>query len=143
VSTQILHQSPPSGLVATDGLLQKLAGLTATGNILPPPAVVAYSISLSSGKGDIVVVETRPSHLPPVRHKGRVWIRRGPARGIANEAEERALIERRTAGARTFDAQPCIGATLDDLSLDLFTQSYRPLAIDAETIAENHRPIEH
>jgi ATP-dependent DNA helicase RecG len=32
---------------------------------------------------------------------------------------------------------------LSDISLGLFTNSYRPLAIDAETIAENHRPIEH
>ena len=132
----------PSGLVATDELLQKLAGLTATGNILPPPSILAYRIHLSSGAGDIVVVETQPSRLPPVRYKGRIWIRRGPVKGIAHEADERLLIERRTAAALTFDAQPCVGSNLHDLSVDLFTQSYRALAIDAETIAENHRPIE-
>ena len=132
----------PSGLAASDGLLQKLAGLTANGNILPPPAVVVSTIKLSSGAGDIVVVETQPSHLPPVRYKGRIWIRRGPARAIANESEERLLIERRTERALTFDAQPCFGSGLGDLSIELFTQSYRPLAIDAETIAENHRPME-
>jgi hypothetical protein len=34
----------PSGLVATDRLLQTLAGLSADGNILPPPAVLTYKI---------------------------------------------------------------------------------------------------
>lgn len=132
-----------SGLEVTDQLLQNLAGLTADGNILPPPAVVVYRVCLSSGAGDIAVVEVQPSDLPPVRYKGRAWIRRGPRRGIANDAEESILIERRTAAARTFDAHACAGASLPDLALDLFTNGYRPLAIDALTIEENHRSVEH
>jgi ATP-dependent DNA helicase RecG len=71
-----------------------------------------------------------------------VRIRRGPRKGIANESEERILAERRTAGHLTFDAQPCVGSTLADLALDLFTTGYRPLAIDAEVIAENARDLE-
>ncbi len=133
----------PCGLAVTDELLRNLSGLTADGNILPPPAITVSRCQLSSGLGDIAVVEVQPSDLPPVRYKGRAWIRRGPRRGIANDAEESILIERRTAAARTFDAQPCPGSTLSDLSLGLFTNAYRPLAIDAETIAENHRPVEH
>jgi ATP-dependent DNA helicase RecG len=133
----------PNGLQVTDQLLQNLASLASNGNILPAPALVAYRVTLSSGLGDIAVVEVQPSHLPPVRYKGQAWIRRGPAKGIANETEEKILIERRTAAARTFDAQPCVGASLADLALDLFTTTYRPQAIDAETIAENHRPIEN
>ena len=132
----------PSGLTVTDELLRNLAGLVSDGNILPPPAITVYRHKLTSGAGDIAVVEVQPSDLPPIRYKGQAWIRRGPRKGIANEAEENLLIERRTAAARTFDAQACAGASLSDLSLDLFTNSYRPLAIDAETIAENHRPIE-
>jgi ATP-dependent DNA helicase RecG len=132
----------PCGLQATDELLRVLSGLTADGNILPPPAVTVYSIALSSGAGDIVVAEVQPSDLPPVRHKGMIWIRRGPRKGIANESEERLLIERRTAAARTFDARPCAGSTLSDLSLDLFKNTYLPLVVDAEIIAQNHRPIE-
>ncbi len=133
----------PSGLVVTDELLLNLSGMTSDGNILPPPAITVSRHQLSSGLGDIAVVEVQPSDLPPVRYKGRAWIRRGPRKGIANDAEESVLIERRTAAARTFDAQPCAGSTLSDLALDLFTNKYRPLAIDAETIAENHRPVEH
>jgi ATP-dependent DNA helicase RecG len=132
----------PAGLKVTDELLRNLAGLATDGNILPAPAITVYRVSLSSGTGDIAVVEVQPSDLPPVRFKGQTWIRRGPCKGIANETEESILIERRTAAARTFDAQPCVGASLADLALDLFTNTYRPLAVDAETIAENQRPIE-
>jgi len=63
-------------------------------------------------------------------------------KGIANETEERILAERRTAAHLTYDAQPCIGSTLADFALDLFTTGYRPLAVDAEVIAENARLIE-
>lgn len=133
----------PSGLQVTDQLLQNLQSLASNGNILPAPALIAYRVKLSSGLGEIAVVEVQPSTLPPVRYKGQAWIRRGPAKGIANEAEETILIERRTAAAKTFDAQPCAGASLSDLALDLFTSTYRPQAIDAETIADNHRPIEN
>jgi len=133
----------PSGLTVTDQLLQNLASLASNGNILPAPAMIAFRMKLSSGLGEIAVVEVQPSSLPPVRYKGQAWIRRGPAKGIANEAEETILIERRTAAAKTFDAQPCIGASLPDLALDLFTTTYRPQAIDAETIAENGRPVEN
>jgi len=132
----------PCYLTVTDRLLQTLAGPGADGNILPAPALTAYKITLSSGKGDIAVVEVQPSEIPPVRFKGQVRIRRGPRKGIANESEEKILAERRTASHLTFNAQPCLGSTLADLALDLFTTGYRPLAIDGEVIAENARPVE-
>ena len=118
----------PTGLTVTDQLLQNLAALSSDGNVLPAPA--------------IAIVEVQPSNLPPVRYKQRVWIRRGPQKALANEAEESILIERRTAAARSFDALPCVDASLSDLSLDLFTNSYRQLAVDPGIIAENHRPVE-
>ncbi|MBL8241739.1 MAG: putative DNA binding domain-containing protein [Bryobacterales bacterium] len=132
----------PSGLTVTDELLRNLAALATDGNILPAPALSVFSFSLPSGAGDIAVVEVQPSDLPPVRYKQRIWIRRGPRKALANETEESLLIERRTDAARTFDARPCIGAALADLSLDLFTNSYRHLAVDPDIIEENHRPIE-
>ena len=133
----------PSGLIVSDELLRNLAALITDGNILPAPAIAVYRVQLSAGNGDIAVVEVQPAELTPVRYRGIAWIRRGPRRGVANEMEESLLIERRTAAARTFDALPCVGTSLSDLALDLFTITYRPLAIDAETIIENHRPIEH
>ena len=130
----------PAGLTVTDQLLQNLAGLATDGNILPPPALIAHKISLGTA-GDVAVVEVQPSEMPPVRYKGQVCVRRGPRKGIANESEERLLAERRTAANLTFDAQPCLGATLDDLALEMFQINYLPLAVDPEVIAENHRPV--
>lgn len=132
-----------TGLEVTDQLLQNLAALGTDGNILPAPALTAYRIRLSSGNGDVAVVEVQPSDLPPVRYKSVVCVRRGPRKGIANESEERLLAERRTAASLTFDASPCLGSSLDDLALNLFTINYRPSAIDPEVIDENHRPIEY
>jgi len=132
----------PSGLEVTDKLLKDLAGIASDGNVLPAPAMVPYKISLSSGRGDIAVVEVQPSNIPPVRYRGQIWIRRGPRRGIANESEEKILTERRVSGLLPFDSQACIGSSLGDLALDLFATAYRPNAIDPEIIAENGRGIE-
>lgn len=129
-----------SGLTVTDELLQSLGGIRSDGNILPQPALTVTKVSLEGG--DVAVVEVAPSDLPPVRYKGRVWIRVGPRKSIANEQEERILTERRVALARSFDARPCQEATIDDLALGQF-DAYRREAVDAETIEANHRSIPH
>jgi ATP-dependent DNA helicase RecG len=132
----------PSGLEVTDRLLLNLAALRSEGNILPLPALTVQKITLSSGEGDVAIVEVLPSDLPPVRYRGQIWIRVGPRRAIASEQEERILSERRTALTTTFDARPCPGSTLKDLSLDLFLVTYRNYAIAPEIIAENNRTVE-
>ena len=131
-----------SGLAVTNRLLQQLTSYGSDGTILPPPALVAYKHTLASGAGDIAVVEVQPSQQPPVRYKGRICIRNGPRKGVANEAQERLLTERRTAAAKPFDTQPCIGSTLDDLALDLFLSTYRVQAIARDVLEENNRPVE-
>jgi ATP-dependent DNA helicase RecG len=131
-----------SGLTVTDKLLQQLTSYGSDGTILPPPALVACKHPLASGAGDVAVVEVQPSHQPPVRYKGRICVRNGPRKGVANEAQERILIERRTAASKPFDSQPCMGSTLDDLALDLFLNTYRVQAIAREVLEENNRPVE-
>jgi ATP-dependent DNA helicase RecG len=131
-----------NGLKATDELLRNLAGYRQDGEILPSPAMEVYKITLSDGSGDVVVVEVQPSDLPPVQFRGRVWIRVGPRKAVANEGEERILSERRVATARTFDARPCTEANLEDLALDLFQNTYRKEAIAADVLSANHRDIE-
>ena len=64
----------PSRLKVTDELLRNLSGLTADGNILPPPAITVYRLTLSTGAGDLAIVEVQPSDLPPVRYKGQTYI---------------------------------------------------------------------
>lgn len=129
----------PSGLTVTDELLRNLAGLRTDGNILPMPVLSVNKYTLQGG--EVAVVEVQPSDLPPVRYKGEIWIRVGPRRANASEQEERILTERRIADATSFDAMPLAGATVDDLSLPIFS-AYRQTVVAADIIAANHRKIE-
>ncbi|MEI8573757.1 transcriptional regulator [Methylomonas sp. LW13] len=128
-----------AGLTVNDELLKNLGGIRSDGNVLPQPPMTVSKFSFADG--DIAVVEVTASDLPPVRYKGRVWIRVGPRKAIATEQEERILSERRVAMARSFDARPCPESTISDLALGQF-DAYRREAVDSETIAANHRPIE-
>ena len=128
-----------SGLKANDRLLQSLGGLRSDGNILPQPIM---SISVFSFEpGDVIVLEIQPSPFPPVRYKGKTWIRVGPRKAVANEMEERILIERRTSNVSTFDIRPSLGLGLDCVNKKLFTEGYLPQAIDNELLVEDRRDI--
>ena len=131
----------PSGLEVTDELLKNLAAIRADGNVQPLPAMTVSKFSLAGG--DAAVVEVLPSDLPPVKYRGRVWIRVGPRRQVASEQEERILAERRAALLTTFDARPCPGSSLNDLDTRLFLIDYLPNAVAPEIIEENQRSIEH
>lgn len=128
-----------SGLTVTDKLLLDLASIRTNGNVLPQPAMTVTKYSFDTG--DIAVVEVQPSVLPPVRYKGKVWIRTGPSKAVANETEEKRLIEKRASFAKTFDGLPCLGTKIADLSLVSFLEEYLPSAIDEETLRENNRDI--
>jgi len=130
-----------AGTAVTDQLLRDLAAIRSDGNIQPLPSMTVRKETLPGG--DVAVVEVLPSDIPPVRYKGRVFIRVGPRRGIATEQEERVLAERRSSHARSFDASPCREARLADLALDLFTQTYRPQSVAQEIIDANNRDIRH
>lgn len=128
-----------SGLTVTDQLLRRLSDLRSNVNLEPLAAISVHKHTLPDG--EIAVVEVLPSDLPPVRYKGRVWIRIGPSRRGANQQEERILVEKRAALQQPFDIRPCHGCTLDDLAMDLFSVSYLPAAVDREVIAENQRDV--
>ena len=127
------------GATIAEKTIQTLLDFRTDGRIVPPPALVVSRFICKDG--EIAVVEVQPSRIPPVRYKGKVCIRVGPRKGIANEAEERILSERRSTFARTFDMQPCLGSTINDLSIDIFKNSYLPAAIDEETLVANGREI--
>ena len=127
-----------TGIEITDQLLQNLASHRDSGQIVPLPSLTVQNALLP--EGDIAVVEVQPSDMPPVRYRGRVWVRVGPRRGIANEQEERILTERRIHNARTFDMQPCLGCGQDQIVRSLF-DDYRNAAVAPEIIEENNRDI--
>lgn len=135
------------GMNIGDDLLQNLGSVRSNGNVLPQPSMIVSSVFKFTmedglGEGDVVVVEVHPAFQPPVRYQGKCWIRVGPRKAVANETEERRLTEKRTSTARTFDAQPFPGSSLDDLDTNTFTSNYLPQAVDRETLEENNRPIE-
>jgi len=90
-----------AGMKVDDALLKKIAGIRSDGNILPLPTMSVERFTFP--EGDLLVAEVRPSDLPPVRYRGRVFIRIGPRRDIATEAEEIILTERRCSFMATFD----------------------------------------
>ncbi len=127
------------GVNVTDNLMQQLSNYADSGQIVPLPSLTVQKMSLI--EGNVIVVEVRPSDMPPVRFRGRVWIRRGPRKAIANEQEERILSEKRTYHSRSFDIRPCRGCGIDKLVLDLYQLTYRYAAIAPELIEENNRDM--
>jgi ATP-dependent DNA helicase RecG len=128
-----------SGLKVDDALLKKIAAIRSDGNILPLPVMSVERFVFP--EGDLLVAEVSPSLLPPVRYRGRTFVRIGPRRDIATEAEERILMERRTSYMATFDAMPCLGATIDDIDTAFIKQEYLPQVIDAEVLSGDQRDI--
>ena len=128
-----------SGLKVDDALLKKISNIRSDGNILPLPVMSVERFEFPDG--DLLVAEVTPSLLPPVRYRGRTFVRIGPRRDIATEAEERILTERRTAYMATFDASPCIGASIEDLNLDYIQSEYLPSVVAPEILADDQRDI--
>lgn len=129
----------PVGLSVTDRDLQNLAAFRSDGNIQPLPQMSVEVLKHPEG-GEVAVIEVLPADLPPVRYRGRVWIRVGPRRAAATEAEERRLAERRVARSLTWDARPCRGASLDNLALELFiTAAREPQALSQSDAARPGR----
>ncbi len=127
-------------LPITDQLLLTLSAIRDDGNILPLPAMTVQKQIVSGC--ELAVVEVRPSSSPPVRYRGRTYIRVGPRRAIATREEEQRLSEKRRSLDLPFDHQPVSGATLDELDLELFTRVYLPAALPADVISENNRTME-
>ena len=129
-----------AGLQVDDKLLLQISNIRTDGNILPQPVMTVEKFSFI--QGDVLVVEVTPSQVPPVRYRGRIWVRVGPRKSIATEAEEKLLTERRLSNIRTFDAMPCLGTTLEDLDITLFKKEYLSKAVAEDILQEDKRTIE-
>jgi len=127
-------------MTISDEELQKIGNIRSNGNVLPQPYLIVSDV-FKLPEGDVVILEVHPSDYPPVRYKGRCYIRVGPRKDTASPQEERVLIEKRVSTAKTFDERICPGSSIDDLSLDAFQLTYLPQAVDAETLEANNRNI--
>ena len=129
------------GLNVTDELLKNIAAIRTDGNIQPQPSMIVEKVSMD--EGDIVMVKVEPSVFPPVRYKGRIWIRIGPRKGVANEEDERILMEKRRVGVTSFDSLPCFDATIEDLDLNLFKHYFLPKAMTDDELDEDRRDVRY
>lgn len=130
----------PSGVEITDELLRSLADMKTDGNILPLPALTVEKRVLKGA--DMAVVTVMPSDMPPVKYDGRIWIRTGPRRSIANEQEERILGEKRLHKNLPFDLYPVPTATINDLRRTAFEDEYLPQAFAPDILEQNGRSYE-
>jgi ATP-dependent DNA helicase RecG len=130
----------PSGLAVTDELLLQLADIRTDGNTLPLPTMTVEKRILKGA--EMAVITVIPSDSPPVRYKGRIWIRTGPRRGIASAQDERILNEKRRHRDLPFDLQTVSFATLVDLSRTLFEGEYLQGAVAPDVLAANERSYE-
>lgn len=128
-----------SGLRVTDSILKEITGLRTDGNILPQPTMSVQTFSFD--KGDVIVVEVTPSYEPPVRYRGRTYIRVGPRKDIATLAEENILTEKRQYYVRSYDVSPCRDASMNDIDQDAFLKNYLPLAVSQDILERDDRDI--
>ncbi len=124
----------------TDELLRTLSDIRSDGNIMPFPTMTVQKKNL--GGCDLAVVTVAPSDAPPVRYKGRVWIRVGPRKAIATAEEERRLSEKRRTKDQPFDIQPLSSADMEALDAGLFQSVYLPSTLSKEMLEANERSIE-
>jgi ATP-dependent DNA helicase RecG len=129
-----------SNLRITDQLLLTLSDMRSDGNTLPLPNITVQARTLNGCEMAVVIVE--PSYDPPVRFRGRTYIRIGPRRAIATIEEERRLVEKRRSQNLPFDLTPVRAASLGELDSDLFRRVYLPSALAPEIIERNDRSLE-
>jgi len=126
-----------ANLPVNEQVLQSLAAMRSDGNIIPLPSLTVTKRSIGGCEVAVVVVE--PADAPPVRLRGRVWIRVGPRRALATPDEERRLAERRRARDLPFDVQPLVSSRIEDLDVDSFRREYLPAAVSRDVLEANQR----
>ncbi len=124
-----------------DDVLKNIGNIRSNGNLLPPP-VFKVSPVFQLPDGNVVVIEVIPSENPPVKYNGKIYVRVGPRQAVANESEERILIQKRTALAKNWDARPAPISQLSDLNISIIELEYIPQAISRDILSQNHREIE-
>lgn len=129
-----------SGTRIDDKLLLSVTAARDDGNIMPMPSLVVEKRRL--GGGEVAAVFVEPARYPPVRYRGRAWVRVGPSVRPATPDEEARLTERRRAADLPFDQRPCESASLSDLDERVLREQYLPAAVAPEVLEENRRPFE-
>ena len=129
-----------ASLPIDDDLLVRLSNIHGEGDILPLPSMTVQKRRLNGC--DVAVVTIEPSADPPVRFRGRVWVRVGPSVREGSVEDERLLSERRRAADLSFDSRPATGTEIEDLDLEFLRDHYLPAAVAAEVLEGNRKAID-
>jgi ATP-dependent DNA helicase RecG len=129
-----------AGLAITDELLSTLSQMSSDGSLMPIPTTIVERKCLN--ECDVAVVTVHPSQSPPVRFKGRAYVRVGPTVRTTTPEEERMLSERRRSADLPFDMRPAAGATPQDLDTEYVRTHYLPNAIAPDVLEGNRRTLE-
>ncbi|WP_019699879.1 RNA-binding domain-containing protein [Paracidovorax oryzae] len=129
------------GVQADDRLRLSIDQITSDARIQPLPSVTVRVLSVNGLS--VVAIVVHPSALPPVRFDGRAWVRMSASNRQAHREDERVLDEvRRTNAGRPFDSEAIPSASVDDLDLRYFKETYLPSALAPDVLAANGRSTE-
>lgn len=81
----------------------------------------------------MAVITVWPADSPPVKYRGRIWIRVGPRRAVASAQDEQLLNERRRHRDRPYDIRPVGASHMRDLDIRRFEAEYLPAALQQLT----------
>ncbi len=127
-------------LLIDDDLQLRLANIRSDGNLQPLPSLTVEKLTISGCT--VAVMQVQPVLYPPMRFRGRVYVRVGPSVRLATPDEERRLAERGQAAHLPFDLRPAPTSALDDLDLDYVRTSYLVSAVARDVLEQNQRSLE-
>ena len=131
----------PVGLPINEELLNALDDFSSSGDILPPPSLRVAPLSVEGGQ--VACAQVMPSNSPPVKFKGRIYIRGGASTRVAEVEDERVLSEKRRFRDAPFELYPFPAAEMEkDLDLVRFEREYLPALLPPDILAENDRTLE-
>lgn len=128
-----------ASLPITDDLLKKLSDIRSDGSTMPFPSMDIQKRTINGCEMAVVIVQ--PSDNTPVRYSGRIYVRVGPTTRVASQQDERRLIEKRRSKDIPYDIQPVPSASLDDLDISHFRETYLASAVPVDVLDQNTREI--
>jgi ATP-dependent DNA helicase RecG len=129
-----------AGIDVDDRLLSTLAQIRSGGDLQPLPSMTVSAVELDGCRCAAVVVA--PSDDPPIKYRGRVWVRVGTSTLVASPQDERILVERRSSRDLPPDHRPVGDATTADLDMEFFRTAYLPAAYAPDVLDTNGRSEE-
>ena len=126
-----------AGISVDDALLQKLAQIRTGGDLQPLPSMTVVPVNVDGCRCAGIVIS--PTDDPPIKYRGRVWVRVGTTTLVASPQDERILIARRSSRDLPADHRRLYGSSIADLDLPYFEKEYLAVAYAPDVLETNHR----